>query len=266
MPDIDTAAFKPFVRKLVEASETVILPFFGSDSLEVERKSDDTPVTIADRKAEEVMRRLINGAYPKHGIVGEELGEENPDAEFVWVLDPIDGTKSFAAGIPLFGTLICLKYQGQPILGAINQPVLKQCVMGDENGTSLNGKPVRVSQTERLEEALLLTTDCLRPRDYKDGAAFDRLARKCHMFRTWGDAYGYLMVATGRADIMTDPILAEWDFVGNIPLIRGAGGVVTNWEGGDPVGGESVVTANPTLHPQVMEILHDQAYLTNGAT
>ncbi len=258
MPDINTASYKPFLGKLVESSQAIILPFFGSESLEVETKSDSTPVTIADRKAEEVMRSLIKSAYPRHGIVGEEMGEENPDAEFVWVLDPIDGTKSFAAGIPLFGTLICLKYQGKPILGAINQPVLKQCVIGDENGTTLNGKPVRVSQTERIEDALLLTTDCLRPQDYKDGPAFDRMARRCHMFRTWGDAYGYLMLATGRADIMTDPILAEWDFVGNIPIIRGAGGIVTNWEGGDPVGGNSIIAANPKLHPLVMEALHDK--------
>lgn len=251
MPD-----FWPFMEHLVRASEQVILPLFQSADLAVDDKSDDTPVTQADRGAEQVIRRLIQEHYPDHGIIGEEYGTEKPEADYVWVLDPVDGTFSFAHGVPLFGTLICLKYLGQPILGAINQPVLRQCVIGDGTRTTCNGRPVRVSSIDSLDRALLLTTDSRRPAQYWPRSDFAGLAARCRLFRTWGDAYGYLMVATGQAEIMCDPIAKEWDFIGHVPIIRGAGGVITDWEGHDPVGKNSVIAANAALHPRILEILH----------
>jgi histidinol phosphatase-like enzyme (inositol monophosphatase family) len=219
-------------------------------------KGDDTPVTQADRGAEEVIRKLIKEHYPEHGIIGEEYGSEREEAEYVWVLDPVDGTFSFTYGIPLFGTLICLKREGRPILGAINQPVTRECVIGDETVTTLNGKPVRCSAVSSLDRALLLTTDTRRPAALQPHTRFDRLAEKCRLLRTWGDAYGYLMVAAGRAEIMVDPIVNEWDFIGHVPIMRGAGARITDWDGNDPVGASSVICANAALYDDVMDVLH----------
>lgn len=253
---MELADFRQFIEHLARESEKVINPLFRQENLEVVTKGDDTPVTQADRGAEDVIRNLINERYPDHGIIGEEYGEENTDADFVWVLDPVDGTFSFTYGIPLFGTLICLKFQNNPVLGAIHQPFMKELVIGDANLTTLNGKPVHCSNVHELNRALLLTTDPRRPADLKPNSNFEELAKQCRLFRSWGDAYGYLMVATGRAEIMVDPIVNEWDFVGHIPIIRGAGGTITDWEGNDPVGASSVICANARLHPEVMKILH----------
>lgn len=253
---MESADFRQFIEYLARESEKVINPLFRQENLEVINKGDDTPVTQADRGAEATIRKLINQHYPEHGIIGEEYGEENAEADFVWVLDPVDGTFSFTYGIPLFGTLICLKFQGKPVLGAINQPFMKELVIGDENETTLNGKRVHCSNVHALDRALLLTTDSRRPADLKPESDFQKLAQQCRLLRTWGDAYGYLMVATGRAEIMVDPTVKEWDFVGHIPIIRGAGGTITDWEGRDPVGADSVICANAILHPEVMKILH----------
>ena len=253
---MNTDIYKTFIEKLCYESAKVINPYFSNPELEIEKKEDNTPVTRADKEAEELIRRMINQEFPNHGIIGEEYGEENEDAEFVWVLDPVDGTKSFAANVPLFGTLICLKYQGQPLIGAIHQSILKQLLIGDGKSSTLNGKPVQVSNNKSLADATILTTDSRRPAIHKNGQNWEHLINQVNMFRTWGDAYGYLLTATGWADVMTDPILSEWDFVGMIPIIRGAGGIITNWEGGDPVGGNSVICGNPNLQPLVVEMLN----------
>lgn len=254
--DMNIDIYKKFIEELCHESAKVINPYFSSAELEVERKEDNTPVTKADKEAEELIRKMINKKFPTHGIIGEEYGSENEDAEFVWVLDPVDGTKSFASNVPLFGTLICLKHEGQPVLGAINQSILKQLVIGDGKTTTLNGKPVQVSQNKDLADATLLTTDGRRPAIHKNGENWEKLINQVNLFRTWGDAYGYLLTATGWADVMTDPILSEWDFVAMIPIIKGAGGIITNWEGGDPVGGNSIICGNPYLQPRVVEMLN----------
>ena len=248
--------FINFVHKLASESAQVIKPYFGTFDLEVELKSDETPVTAADRGAEEVMRHLIRKEFPDHGIIGEEFGDENEAAEFVWVLDPIDGTKSFASGCPLFGTLICLLYEGQPILGAINQPILERLCIGDNNQTTVNGHPVHVRETDRLSEAILLTTDILSVGEYQNKAGFENLLHGTKLFRTWGDCYGYLLLASGGADIMLDPIVNPWDVLPVIPVVRGAGGIITAWDGSDVVRGDSCVAASQNLHPRVLEILN----------
>ena len=248
--------FINFVRQLAAESAEVIKPYFAAFDLKVELKEDETPVTAADRGAEEVMRHLIRKEFPDHGIIGEEFGNENETAEFVWVLDPIDGTKSFTSGCPLFGTLICLLHEGQPVLGVINQPILEQLCIGDNNQTTVNGHPVHVPETDTLSEAILLTTDILSIGKYQNQAGFDNLLHKTKMFRTWGDCYGYLLLASGGADIMLDPIVNPWDVLPVIPVVRGAGGVVTAWDGSDVVQGDSCVAATPNLHPHVLEILN----------
>lgn len=253
--DMISETLMPFVRKLAEQSAAVIKPYFANTHIEVETKADATPVTQADRTAELVMRELIRREHPSHGIIGEEYGNENADAEFVWVLDPIDGTKSFACGCPLFGTLICLLHEGIPILGAINQPILNQFCFGDNQTTTCNGARVNMRPTRRIEDAVLLTTDIKAIPTFQHGANFQALAERVRLFRTWGDCYGYLLLATGRADIMLDPIMNSWDLLPLIPIIRGADGVITTWDGGDPLNGTSIVAANRILHGRVIEAL-----------
>lgn len=244
---------------LAERSGDFIRPLFFNPDVAVESKADNTPVTIADRGAERLMRRMIRDQFPAHGIVGEEFGAENVDAEWVWVIDPVDGTRSFAAGCPLFGTLIALARAGQPVLGCIHQPVLRQLCIGDGESTTLNGRAVRVRRCDRIEDALLLGSDPFTPGKHHDGAAFERLARRARLYRTWGDCHGYLLLATGMADIMTDAIMNPWDIQALIPVVRGAGGVITDWNGNDPVKGASIVAAGPELHPLVIDALNSRS-------
>ncbi len=245
-----------FIKLLAEESGKVIRPYFGNPNLEIEMKKDSTPVTAADRGSEEVMRRLIKEHYSDHGVIGEEFGQDNAEAEYVWMLDPIDGTKPFSAGCPLFGTLICLLQEGQPILGAINNPVTGQLLIGNNHTTNLNGISVKMKETATLEEARLLTSSLEAPAQYQNGANWDNLAEQAMEVLTWGDCFGYLLLATGSADIMVDPIMNPWDLMALVPVIRGAGGVITDWHGNDPVKGNSIVAANPILHPMVIEILN----------
>ena len=257
MPVMDD--FWKFTEYLVSVSAEAIMPYWDQADLEVIEKQDDTPVTRADRGAEAAMRKVINERYPEHGIIGEEYGEENSDAEYVWVLDPIDGTLSFTHHVPLFGTLVCLKHRGVPVLGAINQPVLNKCVIGDGEKTVLNGKKQVYCSTEpELSRATLLTTDPRAATKYHPKSKFSSLVDGVRTYRTWGDAFGYLAVATGGAEIMVDPIPNEWDFAGHIPIIRGAGGAITDWYGNDPLGADSVIAANPHLHGEVLKRLHDK--------
>lgn len=247
-----------FMRELAQASAREILPYFGQTHMGLELKSDDTPVTIADREAERVMRRMIEERFPSHGIVGEEFGTVRGDAEFVWVLDPIDGTKSFISAVPLFGTLIGLLHGGAPLLGCIHQPVLGQLMLGDGTVTTLNDVTVRARPCDGLGRATLVVTDPLHPAQYQDGARYDALCRKARVVRTWGDCYGYLLVASGRADLMVDPIMNPWDLLPVIPIMRGAGATITQWNGqpAHAPGASSAVAAIPSLHAEAMAILN----------
>ena len=250
---MDLSPYRSFIAELAERSGNFIRPYFAQPDLVVETKADDSPVTVADRGAEKLLRELIAQRFPTHGVIGEEFGSENPNADFVWVLDPIDGTKSFAAACPLFGTLIALLHQGQPALGAIHLPVLQQLYIGDNAASTLNGKPIRTRPTKRLAEATLLTSDTLNLAKYQHGPACDRVVGQAKLFRTWGDCYGYTLVAGGWADVMLDPIMNPWDIAALVPVIRGAGGEITDWNGKDPVHADSIVAAaTPELHAQVI--------------
>lgn len=249
--------YRAFALELADKSGEFIRPYFANPDLVVETKSDQTPVTAADRGAEELMRRLIRKKFPGHGILGEELGRENTGAEFTWVLDPIDGTKSFASACPLFGTLIALLQGGRPVLGVIHQPILGQLMIGDGAATTLNSRAVRCRTTVRIEDATLLTSDPLHPAKYQNGEAFDALAHRARLVRTWGDCYGYLLVASGWADVMCDPVMNPWDIAALVPVVRGAGGVITDWQGRDAVDANSIVAAaTPALHASVIAALN----------
>ena len=261
---MDVSALKPFVRELADESGALIRRYFRSPGLAVDVKDDATPVTDADRGAEELLRKKIRARFPDHGIMAEELGNERLDAEWVWVLDPIDGTKSFVSGVPLFGTLIGLLHGGQPVLGAIHQPISGELCFGDGTTTTLNDHPVHVRPTSRLADAVVLASDTTTAARYQDGAGWERLAASARWVRTWGDCYGYLLVASGQADVMTDPIMAPWDLLPLIPVIRGAGGIITDWQGNDAVNASSSVAAGPLLHAQVIACLNGGGHETTA--
>jgi myo-inositol-1(or 4)-monophosphatase len=252
---VDLTPYRSFLKELALQSGEFIRPLFANPSLAVEFKSDQSPVTAADRGAEELLRTLIGAKFPSHGIIGEEHGNDRADAEFVWVLDPIDGTKAFITGVPLWGTLIGLLHDGQPVLGAIHQPILNQLMIGDGRVTTLNERPVTVRPCTRIEEATLLTSDPLNPAIYQNGAAYDALTKRARLVRTWGDCYGYLLLAAGWADVAMDPIMNPWDIAALVPVVRGAGGVITDWQGSAAYPAESTVAAGPDLHALVIAAL-----------
>ncbi len=253
---VDLTPYHAFLHELARESGDFIKPLFGQAGLEVERKDDQSPVTAADRGAEELLRARINRKFPQHGIIGEEHGSERADAEWVWVLDPIDGTKSFITGVPLWGTLIALTYQGQPVLGCIHQPILDQIMIGDGTTTTLNGRAVRVRPCARLEDATLLFSDTFTPAAHPSREQFDTLRRRVRLARTWGDCYGYLLVASGRADVMMDPIMNPWDIAALVPIIKGAGGVITNLQGGPAYPAQDTIgCGNAALHAKVLAAL-----------
>jgi myo-inositol-1(or 4)-monophosphatase len=240
---------------LANASAAIIKQHFRT-GVTVELKADESPVTIADKKAEEAMRELISKRFPEHGIFGEEFGVTNAGAEYTWILDPIDGTKSFICGAFSFGTLIGLLKNCVPILGVYNHPILNDFLIGDNYTTSINGKITKVRECNNLADAVLLTTDHLNIEKYQNIEKFNSLTNKVKLYRNWGDCYGYYLLATGYADIMIDPIMSPWDLLPLIPIINGAGGVITDYQGKDPVKGKSAVAASWKIHSKVISILN----------
>ena len=245
-------------HELAEASASVIRPYFRS-GLSVDTKSDDSPVTVADRDSEAAMRDLINARFPDHGIIGEEHGSENEDAEFVWVLDPIDGTRSFISGVPLFCTLIALVRQGTPWLGVINQPIIgDRWIGGAGQPTTYNAKPATVRPCPDLIDAIVYTTGISWFTE-DEKAAWERLRAGSHMARSGGtDAYGYGMVASGWVDMVAEAGLQFYDFAALVPVVQQAGGVITDWAGA-PLTKESIgqvlASGDPTAHMRAVETL-----------
>lgn len=224
--------------------------------VDVEWKGDDSPVTRADREAEELLRRLIMEAYPDHGIIGEEFGVYQPDAHVQWILDPVDGTLSFIHGIPLYTTLVGILVDGDPIIGLVYAPAMDEMVDAAVGmGTRLNGSSVTVRRCDSLGRATLLTTDIRNVEKYGFGPAHDALVESCYVHRTWGDAYGHMMVATGRADIMLDPILNIWDAAPLSTVLREAGGIFMTRDGVEDIRAGHGISAGLGLKDQVLNIL-----------
>jgi myo-inositol-1(or 4)-monophosphatase len=252
----ELSEYKNFCKVLAEASANVIGKYFRTE-ISVESKNDNSPVTIADKKAEQVMRELIMKQYPDHGIFGEEFGEINKDAEYTWILDPIDGTKSFICGAYSFGTLIGLLKNGQPIIGVYNHPIFNDFLIGDNLETRINGETTFIRNCSELNKAVLLTTDHLNIGKYQDIEKFNQLIKKVKLYRNWGDCYGYYLLATGYADIMIDPIMSPWDLLPLIPIINGSGGVISDYQGNDPVKGKSAVASSPHIHSEIISLLNN---------
>jgi len=254
LPRAQSEELRRFAEHLADLAGEVVRAAWTRPVIEVEAKADGSPVTVADREAERVMRAAIARAYPDHGIVGEEFGAERAEAEFCWVLDPIDGTKSFVSRVPLFAILVGLRHRGAPALGVIDQPILRERAVGDGATATLNGVPTRVAESP-LAAAVVLTTDAEHIARHHPAARWSGLTGACAFARTWGDGYGHLMVAAGRAHVMADPVMNPWDLVPVLPVLRGAGATVTSWDGGDPVAAGNVVAAAPRLHAEVLRRL-----------
>ncbi len=247
--------FEKFIKELSDKSAKVILQYFRKKT-DIHIKKDGSPVTLADKKAEEVIRDLIMRKFPQHGIIGEEFGNYKEDSDHVWVLDPIDGTKSFICGAVTFGTLISLTHKKKPVLGAFYQPVLDQFLIGNNETAKLNGEKTKVSQIKNLSRARLLTTDVFSIKKFQKEKPFENLVKQVGYFRGLGDCYGYYLLATGFAEIMIDPILSIWDSMALIPIIRGAGGVVSDYHGNENMKMNSLVASVPGMHKKVISILN----------
>jgi histidinol-phosphatase len=241
-----------------EAGEITRRYFKGS--FVTEQKTDQTLVTNADREAEGFLRTAINQAYPADGILGEEEGERTGTSGRRWIIDPIDGTFSFVHGVPLYAVLIGLEIDGEAILGAVSLPALNELVYAARGlGCFWNGEPARVSKTASLQEALLLCTDFGTCEQQNFGVAGDALQRRVKARRTWGDAYGHVLVATGRADIMLDPVMNVWDCAALLPIVEEAGGRFTDWQGRNTIHAGNAISTNALLFDQVMGVIREHS-------
>lgn len=225
----------------------------------VERKNDNSPVTEADKQAEQLLRGLIHKYYPDHGIVGEEFGREESKNGLYWTVDPIDGTKSFICGVPFYSNLLALVDEnGRSVVGVVNFPALGDTMYAAQgSGAYWNGRRAHVSSESRLENAVLLTSDLL---GYGDGQGrFDKLINSTFIQRTWGDAYGYMLVATGRAEIMIDPRMWLWDCGPLQVILEEAGGTFTDWNGTPTIHAIRTVATNKALYDTVLSITRDSS-------
>jgi len=241
LPPNRLAELDAFLVELNRAAAEAILPLFRGDHGLVNKKGPGAfdPVTEADKGAERAIRALISERYPDHGVIGEEYGEDRADSEFVWVLDPVDGTRAFIAGLPLWCTLIGLRWQGRPVLGSIGQSYLGELYIGSSAGSRLinrgGSRPLKVRPCPKLTDALIATTD---PEGCFTGAelgAWTQVRAAARLARLGCDAYAYAMVAAGTMDLVVEAGLKAWDIDAAIPVVEGAGGLVTDWRG-EPVG------------------------------
>lgn len=250
-------AFLALAHAMADAAAETIRPWFRK-RMAVDAKADASPVTIADRDAETAMRGMIEAAFPEHGIRGEEFGACRTEADWIWVLDPIDGTKSFLSGSLAFGTQIALLHRGDPVLGLINQPITGERWLGTGTTATLNGAPIRTSDRTRLDEAILYTS---APEQF-DRARHDRftaLAAKVRFSRFSHDCYAAGLLALGGIDLLVESNVFDYDILPQIPILEAAGGIVTDWDGQPltvaPQYGTVLMAANEKIHQAALEAL-----------
>lgn len=254
----DLDGFVALAERLADRSGLILRHWFRAP-LPVETKADDSPVTRADRETESALRAMIETAFPTHGIVGEELGAIRADADHVWVIDPLDGTRAFVAGKPMFGTLVALLRDGRPIVGVIDMPILGERWVGAQGRpTRFGAAPARTRACTRLADALLNATAPDMFRDAGEAAAFERVRRAVRMNHWGGDLYGYGLLAAGFVDLVIEAGMQPYDYLALVPVIEGAGGVVTDWDGA-PLGlgsdGRVLASATPALHAEARDLL-----------
>lgn len=255
-------------RIAVEAGK-LTLKHFRNEALKVIRKGDGSPLTIADQEAETFLRAQISAAFPEDGIVGEEFGVTEGTSEFNWILDPIDGTKSFICGVPLYGTMVAVERINdsgtrQSVIGSVYLPGVNEGIFASTSQGAWHfvgdNPPVRarVSSTEKIEDAVLVTSEVETFGERNAADVYQRLADTVYFARTWGDVYGYLLVATGKADVMIDPILNVWDAAAVQPIIQEAGGRFSDWSGAPRIDSGDSVGSNSLLHDQILKLLQQQ--------
>lgn len=255
MTDRDACA--ALAGRLADAVRPVVIRHFR-EGVAFDVKADSSPVTAADREAEAVMRRLIGDAFPEHGILGEEYGPERLDARCVWVLDPIDGTKSFVTGKPLFGTLIAMLDEGRPVIGVIDMPALQERWVGVAGRpTTRDGVPVRTRHCDALARGFLYATS---PQMFagENAGAFERLRSRCYAAVYGADLYAYGLLASGRVDFVCEASLQPYDYCAVVPVIQGAGGRITDWSGEDlglHSDGRVLAAGDPGLHATALGAL-----------
>ncbi len=255
MTEVDV--FVTLAERMAEAVRPIVMGYFRS-GVAIDEKADTTPVTAADREAEAEMRRMIEDAFPDHGILGEEHGAERLDATHVWVLDPIDGTKSFVTGKPLFGTLIALLREGTPIVGVIDMPALAERWVGVEGRpTTFNGRPARVRPCPDLGRAWLYASS---PHMFPgaDAEAFERLRLECRAGIYGADCYAYGLLASGTVDLVCEATTQPYDYCALVPVVTGAGGMISDWRG-RPLGlhsdGRVLAAGDEGAHATAREVL-----------
>lgn len=256
MPDL-----RILLEAAIDAAHTAgkqTLPYFHARNYTIEYKENQSPVTIADRKAEEVLEQIVRERFPDHGILGEEYGERGGNASIRWIVDPIDGTKSFIQGVPLYGTLIGIEVEREVEVGVVYMPALDETYYAARGlGAFCNGRRMNVSATTELAQAVVLCTDERRLRnDPEKSPGYAELCGRTKFQRTWGDCYGHLLVASGRAEAMLDPGMAVWDCAPLKVIVEEAGGIFTDWHGTPTIYGGSAITTNTGLRNAIMEILH----------
>jgi histidinol phosphatase-like enzyme (inositol monophosphatase family) len=254
-PAHDPQDLEAFLLALNAAASEAIMPLFRADHGLVDKggASGFDPVTKADRDAEAAIRALIGRRFPSHGVIGEEYGEDRPEAEFVWVIDPIDGTRAFIAGLPVWTTLIALRQEGRPVLGSIGQPFLGEVFLGDGRTARLEYAggvaPLATRKTAHLKDAIIATTDPDACFNAQERQAWLRLRAAARLARFGCDAYAYAMVAAGSIDLVVEAGLKSWDIEAAVPILEGAGGQVVDWRGGNigANGGQVIVSSHRDL-------------------
>lgn len=246
-----------FAAELARSAGEITFRHFKG-SFVAERKADNSFVTVADRETEKYLRARIEKAFPDDAILGEEESAKPGTSSRRWIVDPIDGTYSFVHGIPLYGVLIGLEVDDEAILGVVNLPALNELVCAARGvGCFWNDATARVSSTACLDDALLLATDFGNCEQHGFGRAAEMLQKHVHARRTWGDAYGHVLVATGRADIMLDPIMNVWDCAPLLPILEEAGGTFTDWHGQRTIHGGNAISTNGALFESVMSVIKE---------
>lgn len=234
---LDLTSRLALARRIGVSAGRHTLQYFQRDNYEVERKGDASPVTIADKEAEQLLRKEIAAAFPEDAILGEEFGETPGTSGFRWILDPIDGTKSFISGVPLYGTMIGVEYDGRSVIGLVYIPGLDEGVYASQGQGCWHWRgeaaptPAKVSARKSLREGALVTSQVDTFARRGAAEAYSQLEQAAYITRTWGDCYGYLLVATGRVEVMIDPIMNVWDAAAIQPILEEAGGTFTSWSG-----------------------------------
>jgi len=246
-----------FAEETAREAGKLTLEYFRTDAAKPEFKSDDTPVTIADRKAEKLIRERIQDSFPDHQIIGEELGDTKKNSSHRWIIDPIDGTKSFVHGVPLYAVLLALEIEGKVEVGCACFPALDEIVSAATgNGCQWNGNVCRVSALDQIDRAVCAHMDTAYIDKSGKGGPWKRLQQAVYYNAGWCDAFGYLLVATGRAEIMIDPVMEVWDCGPFPPILKEAGGYFGDWSGNEgKIDGREALATNAALKDKVIEIL-----------